>query len=343
MATFLIFRSTLPFCFLIFYLLTLYPISSQSLVTLITGNPNFDPQIVLLGDATISDDGSRVQLTSPNASSSGLLLHKNPFKFLSSNAGKKTSFSTEFVFSFTGNAVGLSLVMGLYNFESKFLGQGPLNVSEEKGYLCIKFGVSTDSNVGDSNTIIVSVTVDNEPSTHFTTKSGEKLRSWIDYDASSRRLEVRLSKLSDKRPYNPIMAYSIDLYKMWEDNEVYVGLGSKHNGNLSDKSYVYSWRFRLRKIPYWMHSLPVNPNASKDNSNEIVKVQRRKFCPLTILAGMIFATGCGALLAFAVLFAWAIFVSRRTVFPIDGDVQPVDFRYQKVCVVVEKDEKVLKN
>ncbi len=53
--------------------------------------------------------------------------------------------------------------------------------------------------------------------------------------------------------------------------------------------------------------------------------------------------GCGALFAFMVLFVWAIYVNRRTVFPIEGNVQPVAFRYEKFSVVVEKDGKVVKN
>ncbi|KAF2319003.1 hypothetical protein P3X46_025665 [Hevea brasiliensis] len=343
MATLHIFRSALWFQYLIFHLLTLYPISGYSFVTLITSNPKFDPQIVLLGDARISDDGSRVQLTNPRASSSGLLLCKDPFKFLGSSPSKMSSFSTEFEFTFTGNGDNLSLVMGPYNFASKFLGQDPYEFSREKGFLGIEFGFSMDGNVGESNTTLVSVSVNNEMSMHLGTNSGEKLKSWIDYDPSSKRLEIRLSKFSDKRPYNPIIAYSIDLSKTWEVNDVYVALGSRNGGNSSETYYVYSWRFRLRKFPNWMHSLPVDPHGSVDNGNQSLRVHSRRFCPFTFLAGMIFVTGCGALLAFMVLFMWAIFVNRRTVFPIEGDVQPVDFSYKKVSVLVEKDGKVVKN
>ncbi|XP_021624721.1 lectin-like protein At1g53070 [Manihot esculenta] len=343
MATLHVFRSAISFQFLIFHLLTLYSIFGYSFEVLITGNPKFDPQIALLGDARISDDGSRVQLTSPHASSSGLLLCKDRFKFFGSSRKKTSSFSTEFEFSFTGNGDNLSLVMGPNNFASEFLGQGPFEVSSEKGYLGIEFGASMDGNVGDSNTTLVSVSVNNELFTHSVTNSGESLKSWIDYDPSSKRLEIRLSKSSGKRPYNPIIAYSIDLSKMWEANEVHVALGSRNGGNLSDTFYVYSWRFRLRNFPNWMHSLPVDPHGSVDKGNESLRVHSRTFCPFTVLAGMIFATGCGALLAFMVLFVWAIFANKHTVFPIEGNVQPVDFRYEKISVVVEKGGKVVKN
>lgn len=254
------------------------------------------------------------------------------------------SFSTEFSFSLTGNGNGLSLVMGPYNFASKFLGQGPFGVLSEKGCLGIEFDTSVDSNVDDFNASLVAVSLSSVSSLHLVTNSGEKLKSWVDYDATSKRLEVRLSKLGDKRPYSPIIAYSIDLSKLWGDNEVYVALGS-FNGNASETCNLYSWRFRLRKVPNSMHSFPADPHGYMDEHNEDIAVHKRSFCPLTILAGMIFATGCGALLAFVVLFVWAIFVNSNTVFPIEGkdNARPVDFRYEKINVVVEKDAKVVKN
>ncbi|KAJ9175827.1 hypothetical protein P3X46_014339 [Hevea brasiliensis] len=233
-AAFHISSSALSFLFVIFHLLTLYPISGLSLVTIVTSNPNFDPQIAILGDAKFSDDGSRVQLTSPHASSSGLLFYKDPFKFLGSSPSKMSSFSTEFEFEFSGNnGDNISLIMGTYNFASKFLGQFPFEVSSEKGYPDIEFGASMDGNVGDSNTSDVFVSV----------KSRVKLKAWINYDASSKRLEVRLSKLRDKRPY------SIDLSNMWEVSDVYAALGSRNGNNSLETYFVYSWRFRLRNFP----------------------------------------------------------------------------------------------
>jgi hypothetical protein len=49
------------------------------------------------------------------------------------------------------------------------------------------------------------------------------------------------------------------------------------------------------------------------------------------------------MLAFAVLFVWAVFVNRHTVFPAKGNVKPVDFKYEKISVVVEKDGEVVKS
>ncbi|XP_002530403.2 lectin-like protein LEC [Ricinus communis] len=346
MATFPIAKSALPFHLLIFHLLTLYPIYTLSLETLITSNRNFDPQTVLLGNATISGNGSSVQLTTPNASSSGLLLYKNPFRLHSSTPSKPMSFSTEFEFSFTGNLIGLSLVMGPFNFVSNFMGQGAVDSVNKKGYLGIEFGYSRDGNDGNSTKILVLIRVNNEPLGHVWTERGQRMKAWIDYDASSKRIEIRINELNGKRPYDPFAAYALDLSKMWSDNEAFVVLGSNNGGNPSGTCNVYSWRFRLRKVPNWMHSLPVNPHGSmhNDNSdNERLRVHKRKFCPLTILAGLIFASGCVALLAFVGLYMWPIFVNRRSAFPLEGKMQRMDFRYEKISVVVEKDGNVVKN
>lgn len=270
-------------------------------------------------------------------------MYKHPFKFPSFSPAKATSFSTEFSFSISGKGNGLSLLMGSRNFALRVLGQGKSGVLSEKSYLGVEIGSLSDSNVGDFNASLVAVGVSNASSSvHLETNTGEKLKSWVDYKVSLKRLEVRLSKVGDERPHNPTIAYSIDLSKTWGDNEVYVALQS-FNGKSLETCIVYSWRFRLRKVPNRMHSLPADPHGYVDEPNEELRVHKRRFCPLSVLAGIIFVTGCGAMLAFAVLFVWAVFVNRHTVFPTKGNVKPVDFKYEKISVVVEKDGEVVEN
>ncbi|KAF9676890.1 hypothetical protein SADUNF_Sadunf08G0050500 [Salix dunnii] len=64
---------------------------------------------------------------------------------------------------------------------------------------------------------------------------------------------VRLNKLGDEGPYNPNIAYSTDLSKMWGDNESF-------NRKSSRTCSVNSWRFMLREERNWMRSLPINPH-----------------------------------------------------------------------------------
>ena len=340
----------------IFQLLTLIvtPISCQSQIQnqTLTNSPNFDPEIALLGDAKFVADHSHVQLLTPLPSSSGLLLYNNPFKFLHPTRSKTTSFSTDFSFSITaarggnGNGDGLAFVIFPYHSAFKFVGQGPFGVSSEKKYLGIEFDTKMDDNVGDVNAnhvgvdvnSLVSVSVGNVSSLNLVLNNGEKLKAWIDYDLISKTIEVRLSKFRDSRPYSPVLTYHIDLLKMWGNEDVYVGIFSS-NGLSEQTSSVFSWNFRLRSAPYWMHSLPADPRGYVDEHAERLREHKRSICPLKVFAGVIFGTGCAALMAFLILSVWSIFVNRDSVFPAEYQIRPADFRYKKINVIVEEDGK----
>lgn len=320
------------------------PISSSTLRSL-PQNPNFEPQIALIGDAKLVEDGSFVKLTRPSVSSTGLLLRRKPFRFLDPEFGKPVSFSTEFAFSISpGNGEGLALVLVPSDFGSRFSGQGSFGLSGEKRFLGVEFDTAMDGNVGDLNAnhvgvdvgSFVSVAVVNVSSMNLVLNNGAKLKSWIDYDSSSKRLEVRLAKLGEARPYSPIIAYAIDLPAMWRGEEVLVGISSS-NGDSAQISSVYSWKFSLRSFPYSMHSLPVDPRGYSREHGKHSSEHKRRVCPLAILGGLIFATVCGALMAFAVLFLWAVVASRHTVFPTEAPVHHMGFKYEKIGIVVEKD------
>ena len=349
MATFSIHTYTFSFNlqFFIFLFLTAKPTSSFAHQAL-DSNPSFDPHISLFGDAKIEDGGSHVQLTRHHAPSSGLLLLDKPFKFTEErNVGRPMSFSTEFSFSMSpGNGDGLAFVLIPNGFHTRFQGQGSFGLFGENMFLGIEFDTKKNDKVGDFNANHVgidvrsleSVKVSNLSSLNLVLNNGEVLKSWVDYDSSSKLLQVRLSKLDDKRPFNPILAHHIDLLEMWGNEDVFVGIISTANEESSQgSSNVYSWRFRVRDVSSWMHSLPVDPRGYVDKDSQEFRAERRKFCALTILAGLIFATGCVALFAFVMLFMWAILVSRHTVFP-ECQAGPEDFSYEKVNVIVEKED-----
>ncbi|KAK2637445.1 hypothetical protein Ddye_032237 [Dipteronia dyeriana] len=329
-----------------FLTLIAFPISSFAVQTL-TDNPNFDPETAVLGDAKFFDDYSHVQLTGQWSSSSGLLIHNKPFKLFDPSRSQPTSFSTDFTFSASpSEGDGLAFVVLPYNSAFKFVGQGSFGVLSEKKYLGIEYDTKMDDNVGDVNAnhvgvdvnSLVSVSVCNVSSIGLVLNNGVKLKSWIDYDSSSKRIEVRLSKFGDKRPYDPFLAYRINLLQMWGNQDVFVGIVSS-NGNSEQTSSVYSWNFRLRNLPYRMHSLPTDPRDYGKVHGESFGDRKRSICPLRILAGLIFTTGSAALLAFVMLFVWVIVVNKHTVFPTEIHVHPEDFKYEKINVVVDEDGK----
>ncbi|KAJ4952821.1 hypothetical protein NE237_029653 [Protea cynaroides] len=318
---------------------------------------NFDSDVALFGDAKVVDGGSLVKITRPSVSSAGRLIYRKPIKFIGGDRKKPMSFSTYFSFSISPeNGDGLAFVFLPAGFPSNLFDGSSFGLTPglEKGgtrILAIEFDTSMDTKLGDPNGNhvgvdvgnLVSAQVSNVSSINLVLNSGKKLHSWIDYDASTKILEVRLSNSGDLRPSVPLLSYRIDLSEMWKEEEMFVGM-SASNGNSSQTTCIYSWSFRLRSSPSWLHSQPADPKIYAEPSKPPI-VQKRSSCMLRILAGLIFATGCGALTGFIVMYVWTIFVNRRrpSVVPVEFPVHPVEFAYEKIKVIVEKPTKEEKN
>ncbi|OWM70001.1 lectin-like protein [Punica granatum] len=316
-------------------ILLAFPTSSLSLRTPVVSS-DFDRGIELLGDAAISGDGSRMQITRSTAPSSGLLMRSAPLRFAT-----PISFSTDFTFSISpGSGDGLALVLFSKTSAPTF-GSSSFGLSKgDTRFVGVEFDTSMDENVGDLNDnhvgidlgSFVSVSASNVSSMNLMLNSGEKLRSWIDYDASSKRIEVRLGRFGEPRPYNPLVAHLVDLSKIWNDEEdVLIGLSSS-NGNSVQTSSIYSWRFKLRKFLNSMHSMPADPNENK--GGEHADVNKKRACPVALLGGLVIVALLGALLLALMQSLWAIAVEA---FRVDYPEHRVDFQYEKIGVVVGKD------
>ncbi|KAG6395350.1 hypothetical protein SASPL_145993 [Salvia splendens] len=319
-------------------------LSAIQLSLSIPHKPHLGSNLVLIGDAKLTNNSSFIRLTDPTISSpsAGLIVHKRPIRLSSptSKSKRPVSFSTDFTFSISPhNGDGLAFLIAPRTFQSTFSGER-FGLSKENRFLGVEFDTSVDENVGDLNAnhvgldigSLASVKTSNVSSIGLDLKSGVKLHSWIDYDSSSKRIEVRLSKFGIARPYSPLLVYKVDLGEMWRSEEVVVGLSSS-TGNSMQTSSVYSWNFRTREVPQWLHSQPLNPRAF---SREKL-AQKRKICALGFISGLVFLTGCGALLALVVMFLWALFENgSETVLTIPGKctVHSGDFRYEKINVVV---------
>ncbi|CAL0308931.1 unnamed protein product [Lupinus luteus] len=299
-----------------FLLLLVQPSSTQSL----SRNPNFDPDIHLFGDANVvvgeEQTGSHVELTS------GLLLRNNPIKF----AGP-TSFSTNFSFSISpdaGDGVVFVLLPRERDFSSKFHGNDSFGVFVDENYVAVEFDTSKDDNVNDLNAnhvgidvgSLVSVAVANVSSINLVLNSGEKLNAWVHYEYGSKSLQVWLSKEGETRPKNVIVSHKIDLFKIWGDQNVFLGISSSSNhANSKQVVSVYSWKFSLKNVD-----------------------EKNSFCTLRLLAGVIFGTGCVSMVTYVVLFMWVIFFQRHGEESLSKthDHQLGEFRYERIDVAVEK-------
>ncbi|KAE9622210.1 putative non-specific serine/threonine protein kinase [Lupinus albus] len=169
-------------------------------------------------------------------------------------------------------------------------------------------------------------------------RSGERLHAWIDYEASSRRLEVRLSQYGHSKPYDPLVWHTINLSNLWDAKEFFVGFSSV-KGDYYQACSLYSWSFIVRHFPHWMHSEPLDPMILAKKDSVIPVAKARSDCLLRVLAAIIYGAGCGALAAFILLYVWTIFGNRSPVAPEEYVMQPVEFEYKKVNVVVDKNVK----
>ncbi|KAL2509899.1 Concanavalin A-like lectin family protein [Forsythia ovata] len=297
---------------------------------------HFESQLALYGDAKVINDSMSIQITSSVVFSAGSVVYKKPIKVVEGNKRKMVSFSMYFVFSmmYRENGERLAFVMIPNGFPLNVFEGGSIWLLGERKFRFVAVEFDTLSNhVGVDIDSLMSVKVSNVSSINLVLNSGERLQCWIDYVAVSKRLEVRLSKLSDIRPVDPLLSYPVDLSRMWKEEEVFVGISSS-SGNSSQKCNVYSWSFRTRSTPQWMHSEPLDPEAFREKGEVLVDVHKRSDCGMRILAALIFGIGCGALGAFIVLYFWTIFGNRHPVVPQEFAMQPKEFEYNRSNVAV---------
>ncbi|EXB89976.1 putative inactive L-type lectin-domain containing receptor kinase III.1 [Morus notabilis] len=304
----------------------------------------FESRVAFYGDSKVVNGGSAVQLTS-----SGRVIYKKPIKLVEGKPQKLVSFSTNFSFSLSqGDGNGLAFVMLPSDFDvNKFyngsFGHVPMGLEKGK-FKIVKVKFSTVNDVKNNGLVKIHAGIDvdglvptkvrNASTIDLALNNGKKSYAWVDYEAGSKRLEVRLSQSGYVKPSDPLFWYPIDLSRMWGNEEALVGFFSFSNSSSSQSCLIYSWSFLQRHVPQWMHSEPLDPKAFGENSKP-VKGEKRKDCFTKVLASLIFGVACGALMAFTVLYLWTIFGTKRPVVPEEYVGKPVDFEYEKVKVVVD--------
>ncbi|KAD5317511.1 hypothetical protein E3N88_17457 [Mikania micrantha] len=299
-------------------------------------NSRFDSVLALYGDAKAVNDGSSLQLTAPFNSSAGRVIYRNPIKFYAGKPKKLVSFSTYFSFSISSdsNGDGLDFVVfsdgypvDLFDDNGSF---GASNGDRFK-FLTVEFDSLRNEKYGDMNrnhvgidlSSFVSLKVTNLSSVDSGLNSGNRLQVWIDYESMSRRLEVRLNKFGENRPLGPLRFERIDLPKLWPENEnFFVGLSS-FNRNSSQLCNVYSWSFKTRRSPDWMHSEPLDPFLLKERQENEVKIHKKTDCVMRIFSVLILGIGLGALGSFIGMFVWTLLAKRQPISPEDYARKPV--------------------
>ncbi|KAK7395165.1 hypothetical protein VNO78_15711 [Psophocarpus tetragonolobus] len=332
------------FTFLILFLKTqaFDPVSSFSF-TDFEKDPNFKSSVELYSNANVVNGGAEVLLSG----NGGRVMYKKPVKLVHGEARELVSFSTYFGFSMSldSGKNGLAFVMVPSGVEGEVFRNSSYGFSfgfKEREFKVVAVQFSAYGRNESSGSCIVSINVGssvpvktiNASSVIKGLKSEGKLHAWIDYEVSSKRLEVRLNQYGKSRPADPLIWHSMDLSNVWGSQEMFAGFSTLKE-NTSQACFLYSWSFIVRHFPHWMHSEPLDPKVLVKKT-ETPAVKSRSDCLLRILAAMIFGAGCGALTAFIVLYLWTIFGNKRPVVPEEYAMQPVDFEYKKVDVVVDK-------
>lgn len=314
---------------------------------------NFESQLALYGDSKVVDESLCVEVTGSLFHSAGRVMYKKPIRLLEGKPSSLVSFSTYFSFSMSQDSGdGLSFFMVPADFPVNEFDGGSFGLLGQKKvrFLSVEFDTSKDQKYGDVNdnhvgidvSSFVSVKVRDVSSMNLVLNNGEKLQAWIDYEANSKKLEVRLSKLGHVRPTDPLLSYLIDVSKIWKEEEIFVGLTSS-NGNSSQKCNVCSWSFKVRQAPHWMHSEPLDPESAVVEKTKVPPVNKRSDCFLKVLAALIVGTACGALGAFFVLFVWTISGANKLpvvpVLPEQYAVNPQELEYKKFNIIIDEGKK----
>ncbi|CAH9125202.1 unnamed protein product [Cuscuta epithymum] len=327
---------------------------------------NFHSQFALYGDAKVVNESLSIEMSNSSKMSSedGIILSKKPFKLVDGKPPLKklVSFSTYFVFSLLSSESGYGPAFVL------FPNGYPFNVSKKvERYNLFGVEFSTLKNGVNGNwagfdlmsSCFTSAKVVNVSSVKLEVNRGHRLQSWIDYEASLKRVEVRVNNLGDKRPVDPMLYCIVDLYHIWKnDEELFVGLSTSrlkkmnHSEN-SNVTNVHSWSFKARStIPDWAHSKPLDPDAFLGETEEQRSVCKNSkncwtlkvlLCALVIIGG-----GCVALGTFMVFFIRTVLVGPSPIVPEELTGKPKEYgneykKYQVLVLVDGDDHKAFKD
>ncbi|KAK8445554.1 hypothetical protein SEVIR_9G343401v4 [Setaria viridis] len=217
------------------------------------------------GSASILSGGA-LQLTNDSNNLMGHAFFDSPAQVVSGNV--VVSFSTAFVFDIVtgGPGVGLAFVVAASKVLPgataeqylDLLGKNNLGNSSNHVF-AVEFDTvqangllnkTNGNHVGvDLNSLVSNVS---EPAGYFTDdgknisvtlESAQSIQAWVDYDGSSKILNVTIAPVSvASRPHRPLISHAIDLLPIFKQ-DMYVGF-SAATGKLASSHDILAWSFR---------------------------------------------------------------------------------------------------
>lgn len=213
------------------------------------------------GDAATINTGARtvMRVTPSQFFKSGSVFSSSAIEF-----GPTYGFSTRFTFNLNaqqgGGADGLVFVIqpnsNSVGGSGGGIGYGGIGKSLGVEYDTFNNGVvdqGSSNHIGiDLNGSLTSLAQNN--ALPFILDSGRDLTSWIDYDGTTKTIEVRLSN-NNIRPLSAILTYNFDLAAVVGSSSAFVGFTSGTGGGSANHDLV-NWEFRDSFSPIGSNAVP---------------------------------------------------------------------------------------
>lgn len=315
MASFVLPKSLL--LLLLLPLLSLFSAISEAKPSFAFGkNGSFESEdIALYGEANLLHGGSSIsiQLNDSVSHNSGRVVYKKPIEFVETKSEYPAGFSTLISFSVNGGGR-----LGFVVF--------PINGTFDQSLFEVKFGTFFERNVTvsvDGTTVpeeIRSFSIANLEEEDDKEKKVSLLYAWVNYIASGKFLEVRLSKSESFEHVDPLMFTRIDLSGMLKgDSEFMVGVKA-YGGNVN----LHSWSLEARSVPKGVHSYGAVMVEKLIEEEEAAKRRRmRRARAWEIVTCFVMTSGSTGLVFFAMMHIWAAFKRNNLV-------MTKEFEYEKM-------------
>ncbi|KAK9068483.1 hypothetical protein SSX86_012597 [Deinandra increscens subsp. villosa] len=236
----------------------------------------------LLGDAHLVNTSIMLtrELAVPN-SGAGAILYKTPIRFKRTGTNIPASFTTFFSFSISNlnpDSIGGGLAF-LISPEDETIGNSGGYLGIPAGAIAVEFDTLMDVEFNDINGNHLGVDIDSMVSTQIADldsvnvdlRSGDQVNSWVEFNGSTRQLNVSVS-YSNIKPTSPVLSVLIDLNK-YVNEFMFVGFSGSTQGSTEVHSVEW-WTFTSSFDDASPHPPPpaatatfTNPAADSVNSS----------------------------------------------------------------------------
>ncbi|KAJ3700271.1 hypothetical protein LUZ61_003976 [Rhynchospora tenuis] len=260
-------------------------------------------QLSLANSTKITKDGL-LQLTNDTNNILGQAFFSSPISMIKTNenVSEVISFSTSFILDIVtvGSSGGHGLTFAiapskelLEAYIANYLGLfGPSNNGNFSNHVFAVefdhvmdnglFNETDDNHVGvdlnslKSNASQKAAYYSNQTSkVEFRLESGKPIQAWIDYNGTSKILDITVAPLPIPKPSWALISYYVDLMPIFK-KEMYVGFTSS-TGKLASSHYIIAWSFSneglaqaidLSRLPKFPHP----PGTITTSRSEVIKI-----------------------------------------------------------------------